>query len=50
MSLEIKQHGDGWKISMEKERWHFKSKEDMEKCLKTLLDLKDKHKPKDYTI
>jgi len=42
MSIVIKQTGDKWRLELRDEEWVFESREDMEKGLKILLDMKNK--------
>lgn len=43
MGIKIKQYGQKWRIMIdENEEWEFENRADMEKGLKTLLDLKEK--------
>jgi hypothetical protein len=37
----LKQHGQNWRIELNGEEWEFRSRADMEKALKTLLDMKE---------
>ena len=42
MAINIKQEGNKWKLGISEEVWQFDSRAEMEKCLKTLLDIKEK--------
>jgi len=42
MAIKIRQYGQKWRIELIDEDWEFDSRADMEKGLKTLLDLKQK--------
>ena len=42
MGIKIKQAGTKWRISIEDEEWEFESRAEMEKNLKTILDMKEK--------
>ena len=42
MAIKIKQQEKTWRIEIDCEEWQFDSRADMEKGLKTLLDLKEK--------
>ena len=41
--IKIKQQGDSFRLEIQNEEWKFGSREEMEKALKQLLDLKDAH-------
>ena len=42
MAITIRQKGQKWNIELCGEEWEFESRADMEKGLKTLLDMKQK--------
>lgn len=42
MAIKIKQNGQKWRVELQEEEWEFEDRTDMEKGLKTLLDLKEK--------
>ena len=42
MAIKIRQHGQKWRVELQEEEWEFENRADMEKGLKTLLDLKEK--------
>lgn len=41
--IRIKQNREKWILGIESEEWQFESREEMEKSLKTILDLKSKN-------
>jgi hypothetical protein len=41
MAITIKQMGQKWRIELHEEEWNFESRAEMEKGLKTLLDIKE---------
>jgi len=42
MAITIKQHGDAWRITIEREEWEFSSRKDLDDNLKKILDIKEK--------
>ena len=51
MSFEIKMVKDAWRIRFRiEEEWEFKTRKELDECLKSLMDYKEKHgRLKDHT-
>ena len=43
MGITIKQREEKWRVEIREESWEFPTREDLDKALKTLLDLKQKN-------
>jgi hypothetical protein len=43
MSLDVKLHGDKWRLGLTNEEWEFDSEEDLHEVMKALMGYKKKY-------
>jgi len=43
MSVEIKKHGEKWRVVIKNEEWEFNDKMEMDQVLEKILNWKNKH-------
>lgn len=43
MSLDVKQHGENWRIEISNEEWEFSSEEELQEVMSKLMELKKQY-------